>query len=227
MRQYRHELKFMINKSMAKALQQKLKLVMTVDQNYYNSDGTYIIRSLYFDDDESSSYYEKLDGVLHRKKYRIRIYNYDDSVIKLECKHKDDSYTLKRSTSITREDVEDLISGNIDHIKTDNELLKELVLEMKLKRLKPSVIVDYRRLAFTYPVSEVRVTFDYQVSSGYNNYDIFDRNATSISTIDDKELVLEVKFNDILPSHIALLLQSVPTVRQAFSKFAVCRSMKE
>lgn len=227
MSKYRHELKFLINKNSAEILKQRLRLVMNVDDNSYNDDGTYLIRSLYFDDDKSTAYYEKLDGILFRKKFRIRIYNYQTNVIKLECKHKDDNYTMKRSASIDLETCQKLINNKLDEIETNNKLVLELIQEMKYKRLRPSIIVDYRRLAFTYPVSEVRITFDSQVSSGYNNYDIFNKNANTIATIPDEELILEVKFNEIIPSHIAEILSSVPTVRQAFSKFAICRSMKE
>ena len=46
------------------------------------------------------------------------------------------------------------------------------------------------------------------------------------SVISDNEIVLEVKFNEILPEAIAIILSTVPTFRQAFSKFATCRSIK-
>ena len=44
--------------------------------------------------------------------------------------------------------------------------------------------------------------------------------------IDDNEVVLEVKFNEILPEQIAIVLSTVPMIRQAYSKFATCRSIK-
>ncbi|NLC47858.1 MAG: VTC domain-containing protein, partial [Tenericutes bacterium] len=74
---YRHELKYKISNNAAEILKQKLSLIMSKDKNAYYKDGSYLISSLYFDDRESSSYYEKMDGVLYRKKYRIRIYNND------------------------------------------------------------------------------------------------------------------------------------------------------
>ena len=50
--------------------------------------GGYTIRSLYFDDYCNSAYEEKDAGILMRKKYRVRIYNGSDKVIKLERKKK-------------------------------------------------------------------------------------------------------------------------------------------
>src|SRR5574344_1363769 len=71
---YRHELKFKISNSAAEILKQKLSLILGKDRNAYYKDGSYLISSLYFDDRDSTSFYEKMDGVLYRKKYRIRIY---------------------------------------------------------------------------------------------------------------------------------------------------------
>lgn len=98
---YRHELKFIINKAYSEMLKNQLALIMDVDEN--SIDNTYFIRSLYFDDINNSAYYEKVDGVEKRKKYRIRIYNLDDSFIRLERKDKDRDLTHKEQTRITKE----------------------------------------------------------------------------------------------------------------------------
>jgi hypothetical protein len=65
--------------------------------------GQYTIRSLYFDDPFGGAYYEKIDGVCDRLKYRIRCYNYDTSYVKLECKEKHGSLTRKRAKTVTAE----------------------------------------------------------------------------------------------------------------------------
>ena len=51
-------------------------------------DGKYEIRSLYFDNMEDKALREKLDGISVREKYRLRMYNGDTSVIRLERKVK-------------------------------------------------------------------------------------------------------------------------------------------
>lgn len=220
---YRHELKYTITKRDAEILKQRLSLLMNVDSNGENG---YFIRSLYFDTPSSCAYYEKLDGTLYRKKYRIRIYNHDDSFIRLEKKMKHNNMTAKEQTKITKELCKNLIEGNNFDFKSKDKLLNEFLLEVKTKGLKPSIIVDYYRMAFTYPISDVRITFDYDIKSGRYNYDIFDKNIISKSVIDDNLLVLEVKFNEVLPESIAIILKTIPTCRQAFSKFATCRAIK-
>lgn len=200
---------------------------MSVDTNSYNSDNSYLIRSLYFDNENSDAYYEKMDGVEYRKKYRIRIYNFDDKFIRLECKYKHNNMTSKDQILIDKELCSKIINGKIDEIDlTKDNLLRQFALDYRLNRLNPSIIVDYNRVAFTYHVSDVRITFDSQIKSGMYNYNLFDKNATTYRVIDDNQMVLEVKFNEILPESIALILQTVPTFRQAFSKFATCRNIK-
>lgn len=227
MRKYRNEIKFIISKTMAEVLKQRLSLIMSVDNNSYNSDNSYLIRSLYFDNENSDAYYEKMDGVEYRKKYRIRIYNFDDKFIRLECKYKHNNMTSKDQILIDKELCSKIIDGKIDEIDlTKDNLLRQFALDYRLNRLNPSIIVDYNRVAFTYHVSDVRITFDSQIKSGMYNYNLFDKKATTYRVIDDNQMVLEVKFNEILPESIALILQTVPTFRQAFSKFATCRNIK-
>lgn len=227
MRKYRNEIKFIISKTMAEVLKQRLSLIMSVDTNSYNNDNSYLIRSLYFDNENSDAYYEKMDGVEYRKKYRIRIYNFDDKFIRLECKYKHNNMTSKDQILIDKELCSKIIDGKIDEIDlTKDNLLRQFALDYRLNRLEPSIIVDYNRVAFTYHVSDVRITFDSKLKSGLYNYNLFDKDVATYSVIDDNQMVLEVKFNEILPESIALILQTVPTFRQAFSKYVVCRNIK-
>lgn len=224
---YRHEIKYIISKSSAEILKQKLKTIMEVDKNSYNKDNTYLIRSLYFDDPQSTAYYEKLNGVEFRKKYRIRIYNKQDDFIRLECKYKHNNMTSKESVLISKDICSKIINGSIDDIDiTKDNILKRFIIDMKTKKLAPSVIVDYKRLAYTYPVSEVRVTFDSQIKSGIYNYDLFDEDTSYTSVIDDDYLVLEVKYNEILSETLAIILSTISLNREAYSKFATCRNLK-
>lgn len=228
-RKYRHGIKFIISKQMSLILKQRLALAMDVDKNSVNLDNTYFIRSLYFDDINSTAYYEKIDGVLYRKKYRIRIYNNDSSFIRLERKWKHNNMTSKDQLKISKENCINLLTNQFDNIDKDllnNNLMKEFITDIKVFGLKPSVIVDYKRLAYTYPISEVRITFDERIKSGLYNCNLFNMNRITYDVIDNNEVVLEVKFNEVLPEHISIILQTIPMYRQAVSKFALCRSIK-
>ena len=223
---YRHELKFKISNSAAEVLKQKLSLILKKDKNAYYSDGSYLIKSLYFDDLDSSSYYEKMDGVLYRKKYRIRIYNNNDEFIRLEKKMKHNTYTAKEQILISKDVYSKILNGKLDEIDSPTGLLEEFITNSKTKHLVPSVIVLYHRIAFTYPISEVRITFDSHIQSGLYNYDLFDKEVPMYDVSEPGKQVLEVKFNEVLPLHIANILNDIPSCKEAVSKFAICRSIK-
>lgn len=69
---YRHELKYLISYGQKADL--NLRLAPLLEQDSHACGGCYMIRSLYFDDYWNTAYQEKVDGVLMRKKYRIRIF---------------------------------------------------------------------------------------------------------------------------------------------------------
>ena len=223
---YRHELKFKISNSAAEVLKQKLSLILGKDKNAYYEDGSYLIKSLYFDDRDSSSYYEKMDGVLYRKKYRIRMYNDVDTFIRLEKKMKHNNFTAKEQMLISKDIYSKILNGKIDEIENPEGLLLEFITNYKNKGLVPSVIVEYHRTAFTYPISDVRITFDSNIQSSLYNYDLFNTSYPRYIVDEPGKQVLEVKFNEILPLHIANILNDIPACREAVSKFAICRSIK-
>lgn len=223
---YRHELKFKISNSAAEVLKQKLSLILGKDKNAYYEDGSYLIKSLYFDDRDSSSYYEKMDGVLYRKKYRIRMYNDVDTFIRLEKKMKHNNFTAKEQMLISKGIYSKILNGKIDEIENPDGLLLEFITNYKNKGLVPSIVVEYHRTAFTYPISDVRITFDSNIQSSLYNYDLFNTSYPRYIVDEPGKQVLEVKFNEILPLHIANILNDIPACREAVSKFAICRSIK-
>lgn len=80
---YRNELKFYISYPEYLTMRTRLLPFMLKDP-FGNRNNLYLVRSLYFDDINNSAYYEKLNGVEKREKYRIRIYNFKKDIIKLE-----------------------------------------------------------------------------------------------------------------------------------------------
>lgn len=57
-----------------------------MEGDYHTSDGTYLVRSLYFDDRYNSCLMDNENSIDKRYKYRIRTYNNDLSTIHLEKK---------------------------------------------------------------------------------------------------------------------------------------------
>ena len=106
----RHEIKYIISLREAELLKYRLRALLRPD-SHVRADGSYFIRSLYFDDTDYRAYHEKIAGVKERTKYRIRFYNMDDSRITLEKKSKDGDLSGKESVRISRELAEAFLTG--------------------------------------------------------------------------------------------------------------------
>lgn len=222
-RQPRHELKYFISVGDAPLLQSKLDRVMRRD---IHGDGLnrYQIRSLYFDDISNSAYFDKMSGVMHRDKYRIRMYGQNENAIFLERKRKLGDLIVKDSHRITKRLAQQLMDGNPNGLQTlPHPLFHDMFAQMRLSLLRPSVIVDYDRQAFTYPVEQVRITFDRDVRSGGVMLDLFDPNILTVPALPTGAMVLEVKYNRYLPDFIPPLLSAIPAERSAISKYTLCR----
>ena len=221
---YRHELKYYITLGEYELLQRKLSLTMERDAFAKKNGGEYFIRSLYFDDRDDSAFREKLSGIDERDKFRIRIYDMRDDVIKLECKHKSNGYIKKQSIGLSRKEYEKLISGDrLFLLNRPQPFARRMYLEFAQRALKPAVIVDYTREAFVFPMEDVRVTFDKNVRTGLRSVDMFNAGIPTYPVIDDYGMVLEIKFNRFLPTYIRSLLQLEASQRSAISKYVLCR----
>lgn len=221
---YRHELKYYINYRDYVLLKNSLKAILPLDR-YSGENGDYHIRSLYFDDVYETALAEKVAGSDVRSKYRIRIYNFNDGVIKFEKKIKNGQFIAKETIKLSRDDCERLVAGDFTALEGRKEpLAAEIYLQMKNNCLAPRVIVDYRREAYISPIENVRITFDKDLKAGLWITDIFNEDAPTMPVFDTGMMVLEVKFNKYLPPYIKAIINNVNTAqRSAISKYVLCR----
>ena len=221
---FRHELKYYINYRDYVLLRSMLRSLMSVDA-YAGGDGAYHIRSLYFDDVYDSALAEKIAGSDMRSKYRIRVYNFSDDVIKFEEKIKRGEFIAKKSILLSRDEYERIIAGDYDFLRgRDEPFAQELYLQFKQNMLRPRVLVDYVREAYVAPIENVRITFDKNLRGGLVLADIFDPDAPTMPMYDSGMMVLEVKFNRYLPETIKSVLNTVNAAqRSAISKYVICR----
>ncbi len=221
---YRHELKFLVTDNELEMLKYRLKLLMKVDK--HQSGDAYTIRSLYFDDMYNSCMKENEDGIDNRKKYRIRIYDGKDAIIKLEKKSKVRGMTQKTGVLISKEDALVYMRGQTPDIeKIDTPLQKELYAQIKAKGLRPVSIVEYERTAFTERIGNVRVTFDRNISGSSKTAQFFCK-ASLVPLLPRGQHVLEVKYDEFLPDYIAQVLEIGCLQRTAFSKYYYARKMQ-
>lgn len=162
--QYRTEWKYISDDCYLLQIENKLSKVLRLDSHTRNNK--YVIHSLYFDDIENSCMFDNDAGLGKRFKYRIRYYDDDLNYIVLERKEKYNSLGRKLSSRISREQFDNIVNGNISEVfwNTQNELLKKFCIDIQTRMFKPKVIIDYERTAYVEPITNVRITFDKNIS---------------------------------------------------------------
>lgn len=222
MTKLRHELKHNINHSDDLELSNRLRKLFKHDKNA-DSHGVYRVSSLYFDTPYDKALREKIDGVNCREKFRIRYYNKDTSFIRLEKKMKINGLCAKRSEKMTKEQVQQILEGDIEFLlASEKPLFVELYSKMRGQLLQPKTIVCYDREAFLFEPGNVRITIDRNLRTGLRSTDFLNTELYHAS-VSDGIAVLEVKYDEFLPEIVRMAVQ-VPNRRaSAFSKYAVCR----
>ncbi len=227
----RHEWKHEITVSDAAAVKSRLRAIAMPDS--HAPEGSYEIRSLYFDTPGDRALREKINGVTPREKFRIRYYNGDTSLIRLEKKLKSGSLTGKVSVPLTVEEARAVTEGGLGPVQimhngemaqedAGKPLLAELYMKILLEGLAPKVIVDYTREPFVYAAGNVRVTLDYNIRTGLGCVDFLNPDCVTIPA-GDAPVILEVKWDAFLPDVIRDAVQLERCRSGAFSKYAASR----
>ncbi|MBR3002262.1 MAG: polyphosphate polymerase domain-containing protein [Clostridia bacterium] len=220
MKVYRSEWKYCLTNQELSLLKSRISQVMDLDP-HTPEGGRYIIHSLYFDDYKDTSIYTTDSGLSKRFKWRIRYYGNDLSYIVLEKKEKLESRCHKKSCKITVEEYKSIVSGNITDLvyDTDKKLIKELAVDMLTKDYRPKVIIDYERVAYVEEITNVRITFDMKISASYELENFLDGDYQNFYVLPSGINVLEVKFDNILPSYIRDIVESFNFKQTSFSKY--------
>ena len=222
---YRHEIKYRINGGTYHILRQRMKAVMKPDVHAGDGSGLYRVTSLYFDDVFRTAYRDKLNGVMLRKKYRIRVYDLSPEVINLEEKVKHNNVGFKKSVPLTGEQYEKILAGDRSFLGGDgytDTAGGDFYVSDRAAALCPAVIVDYIREPYICEAGNVRVTFDMKISACVNSTDLFDPDCVFSTVMPDNDIILEVKYDRFIPHHILQLLTGVSAMQESVSKFVLC-----
>ncbi len=220
---FRHENKYTISYGQYLCIRNRLSAICRSDP-HAKSDGTYLIRSIYFDNMDDKALSEKITGISRREKFRIRYYNDDLDYVTLEKKQKINDLCMKTECRLTKDEVCDIISGDRAFMKEHpSELVRELYAAMMTQGLRPKVLVSYKREPYIYGPGNVRVTFDSCIrTSVYSSNYI--GNISDVSATDDPNtMIMEIKYDDFLPDVIKAIVNEGDIIQQSFSKYEACR----
>ena len=217
----RHELKYFINGADQRQLRARLQVVAKPDM-HAGEDGTYKVRSLYFDNYADKAVTEKLSGLSRREKFRLRFYQDDLSLIRLERKSKANQLSYKESEAVSAEQCAALLAGQFDWLKQpDKPLFMDLYIKMRQQNLRPRCVVEYYREAYTFRAGNVRITFDSHIRTTNHAVGFLSTGLTTIPA--SPSIVLEVKYDGFLPDVIRDILQITGRNQSEFSKYVASR----
>ncbi len=224
---YRVEDKYICNAKDFEILDQRLKRLLKIDKNA-GETSSYLVKSVYFDTLNDRCFYENEDGIGERKKYRIRIYNNDLSLIRLEVKSKMNSYCYKDSSVLSQEVAKEAILGRGLPLEcTMPKAYHQTLIKMRTACLRPVIIVEYSRKAYTYKEGNVRITLDMEITGTSNIESFFGTGVNKTPILPQGHFILEVKYDEFLPSYIKNALGLSKLNKTAFSKYYLTRKIEK
>lgn len=216
----RHEEKYIINYREYAILKSRIQEVLTPD--IHGDHGTYLITSLYYDDHLDNALAEKQDGLPDHSKFRIRTYGCSDKLIHLERKDKHGILTHKLSANLTKDQVYGMLEGRFD-LDAFSGAAYELAAQMESQQLIPTVAVRYRRDAYVYPGTDLRLTFDTELEAlEPDPQALFSKDFSGVPVLGHNSIIMEIKYGSHLPAFLRKLTD-VSCQQLSVSKYALCR----
>lgn len=180
----------------------------------------YFVRSLYFDDPAYSCYFDKVEGLKKRAKFRLRTYTQTPSPQTpqfLEIKGRHNQLVFKHRTPVayTAPDnpLPDLLSAC-----NSSAVTQQFCFEYYRKHLKAAALIDYwRRPYISRYDPEFRLTFDAQIQASQSSGlapELTDRTRRVLPGY----TVMEVKFKRHIPAWFHRLIQAYQLTRKSISK---------
>ncbi|MBR0171880.1 MAG: polyphosphate polymerase domain-containing protein [Lachnospiraceae bacterium] len=219
----RRELKYIMTEADAIRREQRLARVIGRDEN--DSGRGYTVRSLYFDTPYDRDYADKAEGLLNRRKIRLRTYD-NSGKIRLELKEKSTNTQRKRAVIVSRAEADALCAGRYEVLlEREEALCAELYAVMTKLAYRPKCVVEYDRRAFAEPCNDIRITFDRNIRVCTTGFRLTGDDLFFLPADDRNRVTMEVKFNGFLLSHIAKAAGATQDLYVSASKYSGSREL--
>lgn len=226
----RRELKFIIRSDQMQPFIDDITPFLNRDA-HSGEARSYRNNSLYYDTEDYQAYWQKLEGLKHRRKLRIRVYG--DHVLKpedecfVEIKERIEAAVRKRRIIVPYGDARRLCSqGEIgSHLVTeeDKPVVDEIAHLVMLFRLQPACILRYDRMAFNghpdYDPS-LRITLDTNCRARIHDIDFGSSTPDEMAFFLSPQLcILEIKADDRVPYWLVERLHRHQFMLRKISKY--------
>ena len=228
----RWEVKYVVDRTTRTGLERDLSALMRPDA-FGRNDGTYIVRSLYFDSPGYMAFHSKVSGDAVRHKLRARIYTDDPSQadkVRLEVKSRIIGTIHKIACDVSVEEYEEIWEALQNHRLPREEILEahegvsSFFRLQKQYNMDPTVIVQYRRKAWERrDVSRIRTNFDDELVSTRDT-NLLGPIPNARSLLKYGNSVFEIKVDGVMPYWLHMLTDKYHLQNRTFSKF--CYSLR-
>lgn len=227
----RFEFKYYLPKSTADKIIPALLNYMDWDPYIAGSGRDYYqVNSLYFDSPDYGCFWDKESGIADRKKLRYRYYNdlhSGDDAVFVEIKRKKDALVIKDRVKF---DVASCSNNLFDNKLRDmrlvdkkNDFLEEIIWFKNRNSMKPKLFVTYRRKALVGKIDKrFRVTLDHDIRT--QKLSDLHNQLGKLESVYPEGVVLELKYNNVLPKWFQEIIQKYQLQRLAYSKY--CNSLR-
>ena len=113
----RYEFKYVLPTWVMNEIESEIMNFMEYDNFVKNKNNhSYFVRSIYFENQQNDNFYEKIDGIKYRTKYRIRTYSkiFNDNIF-LEKKSKDNDRVFKKRIKVSKSNFYKIMDNNIQN----------------------------------------------------------------------------------------------------------------
>ena len=230
----RFEFKYILPQPLRKELENELRYFLEFDP-YVESQPKhqYFVRSLYFDDPFHTCFYDKIEGLHTRSKFRVRTYtkdSQDGTPQFLEIKGRYNNLVLKQRTPLDQtlwigDEYGDGLVSRLLRSVGPSEVGRKFEYDLLRKRLWPVALVDYIRRPYISRFDpEFRLTFDSELQ-GTRTKSLFPNGgAPQPRRLLSGYTVMEMKFRRHIPSWFHRLIQAYELRRISVSK--ICHAME-
>ena len=231
----RFERKYIIDFDTYSKIVKEIKPFMDFD-DHGNSEGKYVVSSVYYDSPDLRFYREKIDGEKNRVKIRIRKYRElfseeESKEVHLELKKRNNINVLKKKARLTEKEAKQLLETSnlkesvLKYQDKDGKLaLAESSYLKVLYDLNPVVLVSYMRQAFLSTFgSRIRITFDFNLKYSDCNFK-YDSLIGKNYILPPNLVIMEIKYTSLLPLWVSNLVQKYNLFLSTYSKY--CSAME-
>lgn len=197
-------------------------LLMHMHYDSFSKDGYYPIYSVYFDTIDLQTFSNKMAGLQHRRKFRVRSYHKDvqsNDPVFLEIKEKNTNIISKRRTPLSLAQIQNLITEK-ENVLPDNQVVEEWRYELIKSSIKPTLLNSYKRLAFISDIYPgLRITIDRDISYTSTQSLDFNLPTKKVTWAHDKSVV-EIKFDNFVPLFVVEMIRRYSLTSEPVSKYA-------